>query len=99
MLYLLVHELFECAFMPSKSLLILYSIDQAKLQIKKGNSHFDTPRLLHLYDGEGPPLEEGSFPKNSASSREFSSSHHEIVVRAANQPGCNPLLRGGAAPN
>ena len=28
-----------------------------------GNSHFDTPRLLHLYDGEGPPLDRGVFQK------------------------------------
>jgi hypothetical protein len=26
---------------------------------KYSNSNFDTPRLLHLYDGGGPPLERG----------------------------------------
>jgi hypothetical protein len=47
----------------------LYSI--VKGREKARNSNFDTPRLLHLYDGEGPPLEEGSFQKSSASSHEI----------------------------
>jgi hypothetical protein len=34
-------------------------------------SHFDTPRLLHLYDGEGPPLERGG-PKGRGVYRENS---------------------------
>jgi hypothetical protein len=40
------------------------------LKIVKGKTDFssdsdvDTPRLLHLYDGEGPPLERG-LPKRA----------------------------------
>jgi hypothetical protein len=49
-----------------------------------GGSNVDTPRLLHLYDGEGTPLKRGVSQKNSAL-------NHEHINSPLERGGCSEL--------